>query len=130
MAENGARQEAKLSVELDALGVVRAHHSGFFTEEQVDNYLAIMAQKLAASRARFGFAKMIVDLRDSVVQTTAVSERFGRFDEAVRQENDRVAFVVQSKLLEMQLKRQVEQLAGAATFLSMREAETWIEDQK
>ena len=90
----------------------------------VDRYLAVLGDVVRDARLRFGRVRVLADLRNSPIRTQEAAERMRLGNLALYREGDRVALIVESSLLKMQLRRTLVEYQNI--FLSPHAAETWL----
>lgn len=106
-------------------GLIRVIGQGQWTTSQVDLHFAALSGLIAERRRSGGAVLVLVDLRDSLVQQPEIVEQIGRAVTRIYDSSDRVAVVVASSLLKLQLKR-VANVASIEFFVSMNAARTWL----
>lgn len=97
----------------------------FWTIRDVDEHLGRFERALDAFRQSHGTATVMIDLRESPVQSAAVAERFGQWNSRLYLPHDRVAIILASSLLKSQVRR-VPIAATRELFLSPTAALTWL----
>ena len=106
-------------------GLIRVIGRGQWSSEKVQRHFVDLGQLIAERRRAEAPVLVLVDVRDSLVQQAETVERIARAMTSVYQESDRVAVVVSSSLLKMQLKR-LGNIAKVEFFVSMNAARTWL----
>lgn len=107
-------------------GIICVETKGFWTIEEADRYLAELTGHVEKMRREQGYALVLVDGREGVVQAPPVMERVSGIQSIlIRDPRDRAAYVVESSLAKLQAQRlsTSEQLK---VFLSPSAARTWI----
>lgn len=115
-----------LTLEYDAeLKIIRGVSTGFLTVENVQEY----AQKLAlfASQARNsdGIVRLCMDSRETLVQSQEVIAAFACLPSIISGPDDRIAVVVGSNLVKLQMKRNFISERERA-FTSVETAVAWL----
>lgn len=120
-----------VETELFDIGLERAGHvivvtaRGFWTVADVERYNRELEPLFKASRQRFGCCCLLVDMQKISVQSTDVAQHFAADQKAFDRPGDKIAFVVNSSLLKMQVNRVcADDLV--ATFASTDEARNWL----
>ncbi|WP_343518729.1 hypothetical protein [Sphingomonas sp.] len=108
----------------DRLKILRISQVTVQTVEEVDHYLAVLGEVVRDARLRFGRVRVLADLRNSPVRTQEAAERMRMGNLALYRTGDRVALIVESSLLKMQLRRTLVEYQNI--FLSPNAAETWL----
>lgn len=106
-------------------GVIRVLGQGQWSTEQLELHFTALGGLIEERRRAGDKILVLADLRDSLVQDGAVVERLGRATSGIYRDGDRIAVVVASSLLKMQLKR-VANVANVEFFVSMNAARTWL----
>ena len=107
-------------------GILAVTIWGFWTDGDADAYLAEMRDRTMALRRSQGYALVLVDGRETAVQSATVMGKVAGIEEIlIRDERDRAACVVANSLSKMQAQRlsRTEQLR---VFLSPSAARTWL----
>jgi len=107
------------------LEIIRVSGVGVQRVEDVDRYLAELGRSIAAMRARRGPIRLLADLRHSPVRSQPVAERLRLGNLTLYRAGDRVALLVESSLMKMQLRRNLVP-EYQAIFMSANAAETWL----
>ncbi|WP_423602234.1 hypothetical protein [Sphingomonas sp. MS122] len=108
----------------DRLKILRINQVAVQTREEVDQYLAVLGEIVRDVRLRFGRVRVLADLRNAPVRTQEAAERMRMGNLALYRSGDRVALIVESSLLKMQLRRTLVEYQNI--FLSPNAAETWL----
>ncbi|ODP38494.1 hypothetical protein [Sphingomonas turrisvirgatae] len=108
----------------ERLNVLRVGRVAVQCVEEVDRYLARLGEIVRTLRLRHGKVRVLADLRHAPVRTQEVAERLRLGNQALYRPGDRVALVVESSLLKMQLRRTLTD--NQNIFLSPNAAETWL----
>ncbi len=119
------RTEESSGYKLSSTGdVIHAEVNGFWSLGDVANYLRHLSRMIATMRSEYRRARVIVDARQLPVQSADVIKTFKAANDLFL-EGDRVAIIVASSLLKMQLSRSIE---GYETkvFISIDAAKTWL----
>jgi hypothetical protein len=112
----------------ERLGVIRTDVCGFWEADDGVIYFDQLARFIDIARRRFGSVKVLVDRRESPIQSAAVAAQMRTANARLYRPEDRLAIVVDSSLLLMQLRRLFSH-AGSRAFLSSEEAEAWLTDR-
>ena len=106
--------------------VIRVTGAGLFSEDEARGHFEALSLLIARRRRSAGQVRMLIDLRQAATQpaaiTAMIAEQTGRL---YSDPSDRVAIVVGSVLLKLQLKR-VHRAQSVGVFLSPEEAEAFL----
>lgn len=108
----------------DRVRILRINSVAVQQLADVDRYLAILGDVVRDARLRFGKVRILADLRNSPIRTQEAAERMRTGNLALYRDGDRVALIVESSLLKMQLRRTLVEYQNI--FLSPSAAETWL----
>lgn len=108
----------------DRLKILRINRVGVQQLADVDCYLAVLGDIIRDARLRFGRIRVLADLRNAPIRTQEAAERMRVGNLALYRAGDRVALIVESSLLKMQLRRTLVEYQNI--FLSPSAAETWL----
>lgn len=108
----------------DRLKILRINRVAVQQLADVDRYLAVLGDIVRDARLRFGRVRVLADLRNSPIRTQEAAERMRMGNLALYRTGDRVALIVESSLLKMQLRRTLVEYQNI--FLSPNAAETWL----
>lgn len=108
----------------DRLKILRINQVAVQNIHEVDRYLAVLGEVVRDARLRFGRVRVLADLRNSPIRTQEAAERLRMGNLALYRTGDRVALIVESSLLKMQLRRTLVEYQNI--FLSLNAAETWL----
>lgn len=108
----------------DGRKILRINRVGVQQLADVDRYLAVLGDIVRDARLRFGRVRVLADLRNSPIRTQEAAERLRMGNLALYRTGDRVALIVESSLLKMQLRRTLVEYQNI--FLSPHAAETWL----
>ena len=108
----------------DRLKILRINRVAVQHVEEVDRYLSVIGEIVRDARLRFGRVRVLADLRNSPIRTQEAAERLRMGNLALYRSGDRVALIVESSLLKMQLRRTLVEYQNI--FLSPNAAETWL----
>ena len=108
----------------DRLKILRINRVGVQQLADVDRYLAVLGDIVRDARLRFGRVRVLADLRNAPIRTQEAAERMRMGNLALYRTGDRVALIVESSLLKMQLRRTLVEYQNI--FLSPNAAETWL----
>lgn len=113
-------------LEVQPPGLLYVETSGFWTDEDADDYVAQLDAQVRALRRTQGYALVLVDGRESAVQSASVMARVANIESIlVATERDRAAYVVASSLAKVQAKR-LATSQQLKVFVSPDAARTWI----
>ena len=117
--------------ELDEdLKILRIRSGGFWDIREAEEFVAAYRRHVAMARQRWGVVKLLVDARESQVQTAEVSEKYTGLKEVLLNDpRDRVAIVVAAALIKIQVRRVLESASeeNAGNFFpSIEAAEKWL----
>ncbi|MDO6412874.1 hypothetical protein Q4F19_00620 [Sphingomonas sp. BIUV-7] len=105
--------------------IIRVSDLAVQSVEEIDRYLGELGREIAAMRARRGTVRLLADLRHSPIRSQAAAERLRRGNLTLYRAGDRVALLVESSLMKMQLRRNL--VADYQNiFVSPHAAETWL----
>jgi len=108
----------------DRVRILRINSVAVQQLADVDRYLTILGDVVRDARLRFGKVRVLADLRNSPIRTQESAERMRTGNLALYRDGDRVALIVESSLLKMQLRRTLVEYQNI--FLSPSAAETWL----
>ncbi len=124
--EEKAGQAAYLGQSHDAAqGIIRVMGRGFWTEADIDAHFVELGHLIERVRAGGDDILALVDLSDAPVQSPDVTARITAQTRRVYRPEDRIAIVVQSSLMKMQMKRAVDR-PNLEVFISRHAATTWL----
>ena len=106
-------------------GVVRMFGAGLWQMSIVRKHFADLEAALAQARRYHPDVLVFCDLSTASVQMKEVGEEIEQFTERAYHPTDRIAVVLASSVLKMQMRRVVRQ-ATFETFLSATAAYTWL----
>jgi hypothetical protein len=118
-------QTPRYVIKFDQDGVIRARTHGGWTLEEVDQYVSHLAGFVGEARRIFGRARLLIDRRETPLQPPAIDARFGRANAELYRDEDRLALVVESSLIKVQMRGHFSH-PGSKAFLSCEAAETWL----
>ena len=104
--------------------VVRIRGQGFWSQELLDRHFAELRNVIAEARRHSSSLRVIVDLTKAGVQTAEISQSIEAFRNEAYGPEDRVAIVVSSSLVKLQLRRSLTREL-TKFFISLNAAETW-----
>lgn len=113
------------AITTDADGIVSVVASGFWSPADLEGHFGELTKAVDAARARFGIARVLVDLRGSSVQSREIFDRLRDATSAIYDANDRIAIVAESALLTLQMRR-LDAKAGRGAFADLAEARGWL----
>lgn len=112
-------------IRIDDRHVIRISDLDVQRLEDVECYLAELEDVIASIRQRYGHVRVLADLRRSPVRTQESAERLRLGNMALYRAGDRVALLVESSLLKIQLRRNL--IAEYQNiFTSPEAAEMWL----
>jgi hypothetical protein len=121
-----AQEKGLYAIRYDAeREIIRIARLGVQNVDDVERYLKELSRVVCEMRARCGRVRLLADLRYSPVRTSAVAERIRVANLALYRPGDRVALLVESSLLKMQLRRNLVP-DYQNIFLSPTAAEIWL----
>jgi hypothetical protein len=109
----------------DGRGSASIDISGFWSDDDVTDFLPRAADVMMRSRSRHGGAHVLFDLTKGEVLSGALFERVQAGSARIVQPQDRVAIVFASSLLKLQVKR-YESTENTEFFISRRAADMWL----
>lgn len=108
----------------DRLGLIRISCTGLRLGEEVDRYLAVLEPIVTDMRACYGRVRVLADLRNAPIRTQEAVDRMRAGNLRLYRAGDRIALIVESSLLKMQLRRTLVEYQNI--FVSPNAAETWV----
>ncbi|PZU11778.1 hypothetical protein [Sphingomonas sp.] len=109
----------------DEGSIVRVDGAGSWRLDYLDGHFERLEHMLLAIRRARRRVRVLVDLRQAVVQSAAVAERIQYWTDRLYEAEDRVAIVVASSLLKSQMRR-VAAITQREFFLSESAGRTWL----
>lgn len=110
----------------DPSGILLIEITGFWTIQTADSYLAELRAQIMQVRRRKGYSLVMVDGRQSQIQTAEVMERMGDIQAIlVESARDRAAYIVTNSLAKLQAQR-LSTTDRLKVFLSPSAARTWL----
>lgn len=100
--------------------------SGLWSRAEVDAHFDELDGEIRQKRTRFPHIRVLVDIRESGVQTQDTAEGVTLGTRRIYREGDRIAIIVASSLVKMQMRRAVEH-RELQIFISPSAAVTWLE---
>ena len=117
------------SIKFDpATQIIHTRLTGFWDISILDRFGVDVQKFLVASRQQLGFARVLLDRRDSPVQSAEFAEAIRVQGITLYNPNNYIAVVLASALAQMQLKRIVTE-TRTHQFMDMGEAEAWLRAQ-
>lgn len=110
----------------DSTETIRVVVRGYWSVAETDRYFAQLRAVVIDARRRFGRIKVLLDLRDGMVQSPETVQRIAEMNAAVYQDDDRIAAIVKSSLIKMQMRR-IMTAGTREAFISHNAAETWLQ---
>jgi hypothetical protein len=121
-----ASPSGELVIEVDPVGgLVRVTGRGFWTRIYAEQHFSRLDMVLRGIRMAGLKVRVLVDLREAVVQPADTAERISRATGELYRPEDRIAIVVGSSLAKMQMRRTVR-AANHDFFVSPSAAELWL----
>ncbi|WP_066658609.1 hypothetical protein [Sphingomonas sp. CCH9-E2] len=108
----------------DHLGIIRIRCIGLRLGDEVDRYLAVLGPIVADMRACHGRVRVLADLRNAPIRTQEAADKMRAGNLRLYRTGDRIALIVESSLLKMQLRRTLVEFQNI--FVSPNAAETWV----
>lgn len=109
----------------EAKGLVHVYGRGSWTMRQIDEHFAQLTLLLARQRERAGQVLVLVDLTNADVQPPEVIHRIRQATTQLYCDQDRVAVIVRTSLLKLQMRRAAE-ARNTEFFVSRNAALTWL----
>lgn len=106
-------------------GILHVHVNGSWTLPEVDRYAREAGPRFARARQDFGSLRLLVDLSATRILSQEVIDPLARAGMQYSRADDRVAIVVASMLMKLQMKRMIGD-APAPIFLAADEAAAWL----
>jgi len=106
-------------------GILTVSVSGSWTLPEVDRYAREAGPAFEKAREKVGSLRLLIDLGSADVLSQALMDPLAKAGMQYSRADDRVALVVASILLKLQMRRMLGD-APVPIFLSAKEAETWI----
>jgi hypothetical protein len=108
-----------------AKGILTVAVDGSWTTAEVDRYAREAGPAFEAAREKEGFLRLFIDLRSTHVLSQALMDPLAKAGMQYSRADDRVALVVASTLLKLQMRRMLGE-APVPIFLSADEGEAWL----
>lgn len=108
-----------------ASGILRVDVAGSWTLPEVERYGREAGPQFADARKAAGSLRLLVDLSETEILSQSVIDPLAKAGMQYSRADDRVALVVGSTLLKLQMKRMIGD-APVPIFLSAKEAATWL----
>ncbi|HZV58406.1 MAG TPA: STAS/SEC14 domain-containing protein [Sphingobium sp.] len=106
-------------------GILRVRVVGSWTLPEVERYAREARERFIAARQRAGLLRLLVDLSETDILSQIVIDPLAKAGMQYSHPDDRVALVVSSTLLKLQMRRMMGD-APAAIFASADEAAAWL----
>lgn len=110
---------------VDDQGIVRLVGHGAWSVEYMNRHFRELDPVVATARMRMRNVMVLADLRDAPIQSPDVAEMINIGTRRLYRDGDRIAIVVQSSLVKLQMKRIVD-CAQVQIFISVAAACTWL----
>lgn len=108
-----------------AMGAIRVEATGTWTMQQADLHCIQLTALVEDMRMRTGRVRIFVDRRGVETQAPAIIDRIAGGLDSILRSGDRVAVLVASSLVKMQVRRSVD-LSIYELFISERAAFLWL----
>lgn len=108
-----------------ASAIIRVHGTGFWAPDEIDLMLDRLADQVAQARSIHGSARVLVDLSSNGAQMADTVTRIAKRSSAIYREGDRLAVVLESSILKMQIGR-IERASEFHSFTNLADAEAWL----
>lgn len=108
-----------------ASGILYVKVVGAWTMPEVERYGREAGGRFADARKAAGSLRLLVDLSEAEILSQSVIDPLARAGMQYARPDDRVALVVASTLLKLQMKRMIGD-APTPIFLSTRDAAAWL----
>jgi hypothetical protein len=105
--------------------IVRVIPEGIWTDEIMTRHFDELRSLFARSRAENGRVRVLSDMRGAGVQQQGITRRINDFADQYHEAHDRLAVIVSSSIVKLQIRRIVTKCPTEA-FLSPSAAETWL----
>lgn len=116
----------KFTFEVLPPGFVHVATAGFWSEADASRYIAELRRHTDDLRSRHGFSLVLVDGRNTVVQSAKVMELVADIQSVlIVDPRDRAAYVVPNSLAKLQAQR-LSTTDQLKVFTSPDEARTWV----
>lgn len=106
-------------------GILRVEVVGGWTMPEVERYAREAGPQFTAARKKAGHLRLLIDLMATEVLSQAIIEPLAKAGMQYSRADDRVALVVNSTLMKMQMKRMMGDLPNPI-FLVREEAAAWL----
>ncbi|MBV9843275.1 MAG: hypothetical protein JOY99_17360 [Sphingomonadaceae bacterium] len=110
----------------EARAAVRIETFGIWSVDDFNEFYPLVRAAYDKSRARLGYALVLVDGTKAHVQTSELIQYMQAQGQIISKPGDRVAVIVSSSLLKLQMKRVTEAVDTVQYFLSPSAADTWL----
>lgn len=118
--------QGELRIEIDsATTIVRVFGSGMWPEPYARAHFEELDRTLRRLRSRGSPLRVLVDIRDAVVQKPETAQCVSAATNNIYRSCDRIAIVVASSLLKLQIRRSTD-TGLHRLFSSYNAAETWL----
>ena len=106
-------------------GILRVHVTGSWTLPEVERYGQEAGLQFAKARQQAGSLRLLVDLSHTEILSQAIVAPLAKAGMQYSRPDDRVALVVKSALMKLQMKRMIGE-APTPIFVSDEEAASWL----
>ncbi len=106
-------------------GILSVRVSGSWTLSEIDRYAREAGPQFAQAREQAGRLRLLVDLGATAVISQSLLDPLARAGMQYSRADDRVALVVNSTLLKLQMRRMIAD-APAEIFVTLDEAAAWL----
>jgi hypothetical protein len=106
-------------------GLLQVRVSGSWTIPEIERYAREAGPQFASARKDAGLLRYLIDLRAANILSQEMMEPLGKAGMQYARADDRIALVVGSTLLKLQMRRMLGD-APIPIFISAPEATTWL----
>jgi hypothetical protein len=106
-------------------GLLQVHVTGSWIMPEIERYAREAGPQFAAARKDAGLLRYLIDLSAANILSQEMMEPLGRAGMQYARADDRIALVVGSTLLKLQMRRMLGE-APVPIFLSVQEATDWL----
>jgi hypothetical protein len=119
-------EKGHLALDYDeARNLIRVVGSGRWRLDQFERHVRRVEAAARGARRTNGYVRLIMDLRGAGIQSADVSRRMIEVGETLYKPYDRVALIVGSEVMKLQIEN-TRRRAEAAYFLSPEAGEAWL----
>ena len=106
-------------------GILQVRVAGSWTMSEIERYAREAGPQFTAARRDAGLLRLLLDLQSANILSQEMMDPLARAGMQYSRADDRVALVVQSTLLKLQMRRMLGE-APIPIYLSTREATAWL----